>query len=431
MKRIGKSLTAALVIATCLAAISSGAQGLGEDIMINGFVSQGYLNTDGVDFLIPNSTEGSAQFTEVAITFTATPMDRLRIAAQFLARTFGEINGVALDWGYGDYRWRDALGVRAGKVKLPYGFYNEVRDLDFLRTPVFLPQSVYEESFREFLQAYVGAGAYGNFDMGGGGELDYHVFGGTLDVPDASRGFWYDSFSALAQTLEPVAELYAEEKYPPGTAEAELVELLNPRVTFPYIFGGALTWNTPVESLRVGSTMLTGRFNYTATFRYDVTMTNPGDAPRYYPVNFDFEEESDINRIMAFSGEYANEALILAGEYTDSKVNDISTEGWYVLADYRLFEPLAVAGIYSVYYDDKDNRDGSLLETIGLPAHYAWQKDWTIAARYDINDHWLIKAEYHFINGVASAQGEGLFEEIANPRPQHWNMFAAKTTFYF
>lgn len=431
MRRKRFSCVLVLGLAGVLVVSSAVAQGLDDSIRINGFVSQGYLNTDEVDYLIPNSRDGSAQFTEAAVTITAMPTERLRIAAQFMARNFGETGGVTLDWGYGDYRWRDALGVRAGKVKLPHGFYNEVRYLDFLRTPVFLPQAVYNEDYRDFLQAYAGVGAYGNVAIGGGGELDYHVYGGTLNVPDATTGFWYDSYRALAETLEPAVEEVAELEYPPGTAEADLVELLDPRVTFPYIYGGALTWNTPLESLRVGSTLLGGSFNYTTTFRYDVLMTNPGDPPRYYPINLEFEDDSDIDHIMVLSGEYAHEDLLLVAEYSDSRINDSTTEGWYLLADYRLFEPLSVAGIYSVYYDDKDNRDGSNLEDFGLPAYYAWQKDFTLAASYSITDFWLVKAEYHWMNGVALDLRESLEEDLANPKPQYWHMFAAKTTFHF
>ena len=50
---------------------------------------------------------------------------------------------------------------------------------------------------------------------------------------------------------------------------------------------------------------------------------------------------------------------------------------------------------------------------------------------YSITDFWLVKAEYHFMNGVALDQRESLEEDLANPKPQHWHMFAAKTTYHF
>ena len=58
--------------------------------------------------------------------------------------------------------WYDQLGFRAGRIKLPYGLYNQSRDVDMARTSVLLPQSVYSEVDRELLIAYEGVGLYGN-----------------------------------------------------------------------------------------------------------------------------------------------------------------------------------------------------------------------------------------------------------------------------
>ena len=37
------------------------------------------------------------------------------------------------DWFDLDYRWKDWLGLRAGRVKLPYGLYNDTSDIDAAR----------------------------------------------------------------------------------------------------------------------------------------------------------------------------------------------------------------------------------------------------------------------------------------------------------
>jgi len=132
---------------------------IGENLFLNGFVSQGYLNTSENNYLVPRSVNGTAAFTEAAITLSARPMDRLRVGIQFLGRNFGDAGNdqVVIDWAYGDYRWKDQLGFLAGKVKLPFGLYNEGRDVDMLRTSIFLPQSVYNEKQRDFILAYEGA----------------------------------------------------------------------------------------------------------------------------------------------------------------------------------------------------------------------------------------------------------------------------------
>jgi hypothetical protein len=136
---------------------------------------------------------------------------------------------VVIDWAFGDYRWKDQLGFRAGKVKLPYGLYNEGRDVDMLRTSIFLPQSIYNERMRDFILAYEGAGAYGSLASGIGG-FDYHVFGGTLNVPDAGAGYWRNNFEQGAVTFEPqIADIVeAERNLVPGSATATFAGIVDP-----------------------------------------------------------------------------------------------------------------------------------------------------------------------------------------------------------
>ncbi len=126
-----------------------------DDLFISGFVSQGYFNSSGNEYLIDKSEKGSAEFNEAALVFYSQPTDRVRIGVQLFARDFGNNgnNVVVLDWAFGDYQWKDELGFRVGKVRLPWGLYNQVRDVDVARDQIFLPQSVYNEDFRDFLLA--------------------------------------------------------------------------------------------------------------------------------------------------------------------------------------------------------------------------------------------------------------------------------------
>lgn len=112
-----------------------------DDFFISGFVSQGYLVTSENDYIVHNSRDGNFEFNEAALNVSIMPSDRRRVGMQLMARDFGQLgnNNLYLDWAYGDYRWRDCLGFRAGKVKLPMGFYNQGREIDMLRTSIFLP----------------------------------------------------------------------------------------------------------------------------------------------------------------------------------------------------------------------------------------------------------------------------------------------------
>lgn len=423
-----------LLLLTATAHLAVGAE-IAENLYLNGFVSQGYLNTSENDYLVQRSVNGTAAFTEAAITLIARPMDRLRVGIQFLGRNFGTTGNdqVLIDWAYGDYSWKDQLGLRAGKVKLPFGFYNEGRDVDMLRTSIFLPQSIYTERQRDFVLAYEGAGVYGNFDLQDGGALDYHIYGGTLNVPDATVGFWGDLYREGGRSAAPLAGLIVDWEYgnPPGTAEASFASLDDPTVTFPWIFGGAVIWSTPLDGLRFGSTVMTGQYNVQATMRYDVEIPEGSNGAGYHPYVIDIDETDEIDYIATFSAEYVHDDLTLAAEYYSDQFEEAKTIGWYVLSDYRFSRLFSLCVYYSDLSPLEGNQDREAFEALDYPDYYAWQRDLTVSTRFDLTDFWLFKLEYHFLDGLAGSHPGFLPEESADPVERNWGMFAAKTTFHF
>jgi hypothetical protein len=410
------------------------AQGIGEDLYIGGFVSQGYLNTSENDYLIPRSVNGTAEFTDAAIFFTANPVDRLRIGIQFIARNFGTTgNGqVHVDWAYGDYRLRDELGFRAGRVKLPFGLYNEGRDVDMLRTGVFLPQSVYNERVRDLVLAYEGAGAYGSLCLGGGGDLDYHVFGGTLNVSESTESIWQANSKVAGDDTALLlgAANDVENGWEIGTTEVEFREDSNPEISFPWVWGGSLVWNTPLTGLRLGSTFLNGRVNYRSTFWYDVHITEPGHEDRY-SLSSDVDITTRMDHELTFSAEYNHDDLMVAWELYHEKMEEDESSGWYIMSGYRFSNLFSLAGTYCESYNDSQDKDGTRFQEIGLPNYYAWLKDWTISTRFDLTDFWLLKFEYHFLNGVEQGVTHSVIEGVVDPLSKDWGMLTAKTTFAF
>ena len=149
---------------------------LGENLRINGFLSQGYIKSEGNNYL-GDSLDGSFQLNEFGLTLNSTVTDNLRLGLQLLSRDLGAEgnNDVLIDWAMADYRWQDWLGIRLGKGKLPIGLYNQGRDSDFLRPMVFLPQSIYDEGKRTLVVAAVGGSLYGNIALGRSGDLEYQA----------------------------------------------------------------------------------------------------------------------------------------------------------------------------------------------------------------------------------------------------------------
>jgi len=150
----------------------------------HGFVSQGFILTTGNDFLAPNTTKGSWQFSEAGLNVTTEIGDNLRIGIQAFAQNISQNSNFTFraDWFYVDYRFRDWFGIRAGRLKIPFGLYNEVSDIDAARAPILLPQSVYPVQGREFLFAQTGGEVYGFLRTPAAGALEYRLYGGTIFI---------------------------------------------------------------------------------------------------------------------------------------------------------------------------------------------------------------------------------------------------------
>lgn len=156
MKKIIKFVFTGLIFLIATANIC----GAESDVEIHGFISQGYLDSSDNNFQA-RTDASTFEFNEFGINFGKELTDKLRLGMQIFSKDIGPYgdNEVTLDWAYGDYRWKDWLGVRAGKIKTPHGLYNETRDVDILRNWIFLPQSVYPELTRDATLSLIGGGS--------------------------------------------------------------------------------------------------------------------------------------------------------------------------------------------------------------------------------------------------------------------------------
>ncbi len=382
---------------------------------IHGMVSQGYLSSGTYDYLAM-SEQGTFGYTEVALNFAANVAPKLRIGAQLYSRNLGSAgnNNVVLDWAYGDYRFRDALGFRIGKVKLVGGLYNKTRDVDMVRNSMFLPQSVYAENLRDITNSIAGAGIYGNFSLGSSSSIEYELQAGDLEL-DSSE--WL--YRQVADAGYPITDFRTQ--------------------TDP-LYAGSLRWNTPLEGLALNGT-------YRTTKLFLSTQSFLGAAPPTMdPMHLVSDVDYQVDYQWVASLEWLWNDLTLVGEYTRGKntqqisvtqpgapepmaMPEMSTEtgGYYVQAAYR-FSPLFEFGaIYDVFHPDWTDKSGDELAEAGGVAHRNFQKDFGLTARFDINDWWLIKVEGHVVKGTA------LLSSYYNPEfpEENWNWFGAKSTFSF
>jgi hypothetical protein len=354
------------------------------------------------DYTYAPVEDGTFQFNEMGLNFTYMPLDRLRLAIQLISRDLGELgnNDLMIDYAFGDYRFRNWLGVRAGSIRMAYGFHNETRDIDALRTSILLPGGVYREHVRDFFSRVQGGGVYGEISLGKAGSLSYQALAGTLEI---------DEDGGAAKGSESLGFIDVRD-YDEGA-----------------VYNAMLQWRAPLEGLRFGVTGVK-----MTDLTTDIELTRSfGPA---VPAGSKFTDELDDFSAYVFSAEYIWRDLVLTGEYSQLKIKselaamnvttDIQNEGYYLGASYRFTDWFELGSYYSWYYPDKDDKDGDRYDT---DKSRAWLKDLALSAKFDINDNWIFKVEGHVMDGAAMTTDD--YDSADFDRS--WHLFAAKATFTF
>jgi hypothetical protein len=376
-----------------------------RSFQVHGFVSQGFLVTTDNNYLA-RSTKGSFEFTEVGLNVTKPLTDKLRVGMQLFARDLGPIGNYSakFDWFYIDYRFTDWFGIRAGRVKVPFGLYNEINDADSARAFVLLPQSLYPVTSRDFLLAQTGGEMYGRAAIPRAGALEYRVYAGTVFLENTPQ---------------------------PG----QPYEISDIHV--PYLVGGRAMWETPLDGLRAGGSVQWLRL--TTDYLADSQVVMPLQMQGLLPADFNGKGSATIPaRLWVASIEYAAHDLLLAAEYSrwhldlESSVPalipemNLVNERSYAMAAYRVNHWLQPGAYYSLLYNDVHDRNGA-------DGHKrdAFTRDAAATLRFDLNAYWLLKLEGHYMVGTAILNSRLNGGTPLNQLEREWWLFMIKTTAYY
>ncbi|NTU63519.1 MAG: hypothetical protein HGB05_08970, partial [Chloroflexi bacterium] len=372
---------------------------LADDIQVHGFLTQGYFLTSDNRIFGTSESGGSFDFTEIGINASWTPVTDLRLAGQLLFRRAGDghEHDLELDFGLLDYtifsRANYGLGMRLGRIKNPYGFYNETRDVLFTKPTILLPQSIYFERTRELSLSADGGLLYGEYRR----ERDYLTLELGMGIP---RGANLDSELGL------LGEDY------PGKTHSKL----------SYI--GRLGYDLESGKYRMAISSMW------VDTRYDPKLLPPED---YTSMKFLFKP-------VIFSAQYNGDKISLTSEYAirpfEQTILDnhfrrsIIGQSYYLQAQYRFKEDLEAIVRYDVLYNNRDDKSGQKYQALtGKPNYSQFAKDWTFGLRYYYNPSLLIAAEYHFVNGTAWLPVQD------NPDPssleQRWHLFSLAASYRF
>lgn len=355
-----------------------------SDLAWHGFISQGYIKSTANNYL-GNSQEGSYDFTEAGLNVRKVFTNRIDVGAQLFARKFGptENFNAKFDWFYANYQHSNWMKFKVGRIKIPFGLYNDLSDIDAARVPILLPQSIYPAQNRNYLLAHNGAQVYGFGSLGKFGSFGYHLYGGSihLDTPAVTN-------TALIVTQYDV----------------------------PHLLGARVLWETPIEGLRTAFTAQNLDLKFKANQNGSPVS---GEVPVTQIVG---STEYTIRRRLTLASEYHRQYVKLQSIPTTA-FNQTSTisERYYVMANYQLTEFWA-PGIYF------SRLNANLSRRAGRENR---QSDLALYVRYDFTSNWLIKLEGHWMEGTA-----GLTTALNDSNPlsslnNHWLVFLVKTTAYF
>ncbi|HXE07591.1 MAG TPA: hypothetical protein VN612_06830 [Acidobacteriaceae bacterium] len=357
--RIAGALRAVLPL-LAFTALPLAAQSMDDlNIQLHGYATQGFLYTNHNSWNGTDSASGSAQWTEAVVNVSAQPESKLRIGVQaryFLLGDYGD--SITLDWAQIDYRANEKFGVRAGKVKTPTGLWNETQDIDPAQMWALLPQSIYQIASRDSLLDHFGGVVYGAISLGERSKIEYRGFGGTRIISGSDSVF------------QPLRD--AGMSVPNG-------------IRGP-VYGGALHWQTPLSGLMVGASEDVER-------PAGEILVGPmqGTISSGRVVSPDFFAKYERGRIMA-AAEYDRTPVQSTIQLTGLPAIPDPTDyrAFYLMASYKVSSKLSAGAYYSSFI----NRRAAVSSS-------RFQKDWTVAGRYDFNSFLYAKAEQHFIDGTA------------------------------
>ncbi|MDD2832570.1 MAG: hypothetical protein PHD12_01010 [Methylotenera sp.] len=340
---------------------------LDGNLQVHGFVSQGMVNTTGNNFLGDSEDSISYDFREIALNASYLVRPELQFSAQVMSHRAGEsdngdpdIDYAFVDWTAFTGNWGRA-GIRLGRVKNVFGLYNTTRDVPFTRPGIMLPQSIYFERTRKLSLSSDGVNLY------------------------ADKSTNVGTFSVQAVLGTPGLDKSSEAAIIPNTKgrfETDFTQLYQLKYESPtgqYVF--ALTHvNLGVSYKRAANDAL-----QSGSFHFDPTML----SAQYNAENW------------SLTSEYARRSVRLRGFGSIPNVGQVG-ESYYVQGTYRVMPDWELMLRYDVAYSNRDDRNGrGFAKTTGRPGFTQYTKDWTLGLRYDVTPEFMLRAEYHAIEGTS------------------------------
>lgn len=380
------------------------------DLQIHGFASQGYITTSDNDVFGNSDNGGSFGLTEAGLNVSVRPLPKLQLSAQVLSRRAGKGNSgmPRLDYAILDYQLysydANQYGIRIGRLKNPFGFYNETRDVAHTRPSILLPQSIYFDRTRNLGLSGDSVQLYGETAIG------------NLGTFSTQFGVWWPIVSDRDTEVSLIAP------GPSGHLKREA----------SYIGRGIFETND--KRLRLGISGIWLNTSYDPQGAIDPIRAG---ALQFTPIYFSAQYNAER---WSITSEYALRHFKYGHTFGDTMLlnkADFFGESYYVQGEYR-FTPKWEAFIrYDVLYTDRSDRSGKdfaaemlAQHKLEIVPHSRFAKDITVGLRWNVTPEFMLRAEYHRVNGT------GWLSRLDNtpaegPTSQHWDLYAIQASYRF
>ena len=362
--------------------------GIMDTLQVHGFLSQALIITDENEFFGPsNQGAGSFEYTEIGLNTSLRPHQDILLAAQVLSRRAGGESSDALpelDYGLIDYQMvsnqERTFGIQLGRIKNPFGFYNQTRDVAFTRPSILLPQSIYFDRTRSLGLSGDGVTLYHDEKLATGSIRTQLGFGKARIENDVEQTLGLDSFPG---SLEPGSSAIGQIRYEHD-----------------------------------GGRVITALSTAKANADYNSYANQPGNGSfQFQPWVFSFQYNQELWTLTA---EFATRHLELTG-FESIANSSTRGESWYLQFTRRFNNNWQWLVRYDSLVNNRDDRSGKSFEARGLgPAHSQFADDLTFGLQWTPHPQVMLAGEYHHVDGTGWWPNQDNSESKETSR--RWNM---------
>lgn len=427
---------------------------LGDAVQLHGFISQSAVLSPDNPYAGKASEDGSFAFRELGVNLSWQIQENLRFSGQLLGRQQGESDSGDLraDYLLMDYLAHETMdshfGVRLGRVKTPFGLYNQSRDIPSARPGVDVPPSIYFDSLRDAVISLDGLNLYGSI-LSDSGVFNWQLYSGYSELDSAVMEKYLYPQEIIGRFRDAALNgLYLE--FQPENLSglslgfSALTVSTRLQATQSVTQAGMRLQNsdalqsastvaaTPVELGGLGLTPGSDAFN---AYLFQASQQEAEGNYVDYLTGTEFDALFALWSMQyavddwVFSAEYLNIFTDLDFEVLGENTNvDTTSEAYFLQAEW-FFKP---GWSLLTRYETLDYVVGSEVRIGEDRLNDPFRESataWTFGLGWDINRHWAIKAQASVNEGTAWMP---LYEGSENDyKREHWNLYQLQVSYQF